>query len=159
MAALRWHKWGSPSRTASFAYLNSSLFWAIILDVQPIFLTFILILLLASFGGEFLVFYLKKLLVYSRARFSFDASGIIERMMLVTLIFVGGWSMLLIPVIMVARAAYVLDWSRLKRFSDIINKREPAVEFQKVKLKSDIILTLLASPALGLLFGILTKIL
>jgi hypothetical protein len=44
-------------------------------------------------------------------------------------------------------------------FSDIIKREEPAVQFQKVRIKSELAVTLLASPTLGILLGIIAKFL
>ncbi|MFH1709737.1 MAG: hypothetical protein ABH860_01535 [bacterium] len=118
---------------------------------------FLTMLLIASLGGEFLLFWLKKLLVDPRIFFKFDLSGVTERMAIVTAFTAGGWFLLFVPLIILARASFMFDQSKLKKYSDIINREEPALEFQKVKLKSDFIITLLASPAIGILFGMLAK--
>jgi hypothetical protein len=110
--------------------------------------------LLVSLGGEIIIYYLKKLLIDPNARFSFDLSGMMERIALLLVIAIGGYYFVLAPFIVLARAVFVLSEGRMKGFADIINREEPAVEFQKIRLKSDLAITLLASPALGILSGI-----
>jgi hypothetical protein len=120
---------------------------------------FFAVLLLASLGGEFLVFLLKKLLVDQRTSFTFDLSGIVERMALVTAIAAGGLFLIFIPVIILARAFFILEQKELIKYSGILNIKEPAIEFQKIKLKSDLVITLLSSPLIGAAFGVLARIL
>ena len=115
--------------------------------------------LLAVFGGDIIIFYLKKLLVDPKAAFIIDISGIIERIALILIITAGSFYVFLIPVIVMIRALFLVGEGRMKMFSDIIKREEPAVQFQKIRLKSDLAVTLLASPTLGILFGIAAKFL
>ena len=115
--------------------------------------------LLAVFGGDIIIFYLKKLLVDPKAAFTIDISGIVERTALILIIAAGSFYVFLIPVIVMIRALFLVGEGRMKMFSDIIKREEPAVQFQKIRLKSDLAVTLLASPTLGILFGIAAKFL
>ena len=115
------------------------------------------LLLIAALVGEFIIYILKRLLVSEKSRFSFDVSGIVERVALPAVILAGGWYNALIPVIVIIRALYFASGS-FGGIANIINREEPAVEFQKIRLKSELSISLLASPALGILFGILAKI-
>jgi len=110
--------------------------------------------LLVSFGGEIIIYYLKKLLVNPNARFSFNISGMIERIALLLVIAIGGYYIILVPFIILIRAIFALGDGNIKGFADIIYREEPAVQFQKIRLKSDLAVTLLASPALGIITGI-----
>ena len=121
--------------------------------------SFLVTLLVASLGGEFLVFWLKKLLVDPRVPLRLDLSGIIERMAIVAAFAAGGWFLLFVPLIIASRFTFILDQSKLKKYSDIMNREEPALSFQKIRLKSDLAITLLASPAIGIIFALLAKIL
>ena len=115
--------------------------------------------LFAVFGGDIIIFYLKKLLVDPKAAFTIDLSGIVERVALILVIAAGSFYIFLIPVIIIIRALFLVGKGGLKVFSDIINREEPAVQFQKVRIKSELAVTLLASPTLGILFGIAAKFL
>jgi len=105
------------------------------------------------------MFYLKRLLVSSTVKYSPDMSGMIERTAILLAVIAGGYWMLLIPAIVLIRAVFVLGEGSFRNISDIIKREEPAIEFQKIRLKSELGLSLLASPLLGILFGILAKIL
>jgi hypothetical protein len=117
------------------------------------------LVLLAAFGGEIIIFYLKKLLIGPNASFVIDISGIIERTALILVIIIGGFYVFLIPVIVMFRAFFLMGEGSFRKFSDIIKREEPAVQFQKIRLKSELAITLLASPTLGILFGIIAKFL
>jgi hypothetical protein len=111
--------------------------------------------LIAAFGGEVAIFYLKKLLVNPKVIFAADISGIVERAALVFVIVMGGYFIFLMPLIVLIRAFFLSGEGQMKGFSDIIKREEPAIQFQKIRLKSELAATLLASPALGILFGII----
>ena len=120
---------------------------------------FILAVVFAAIGGDFMIFLLKKILISPKFRFSVDISGIIERIILILLIDVGGTYLFLLPVVISIRALFVLEKGNFIKFADILKREEPAVEFQKIRLKSEISLSLVLSPFLGILLGILAKIL
>ena len=115
--------------------------------------------LIAVFGGDIIIFYLKKLLVDPKAAFTIDISGVIERAALIIVISAGSFYVFLIPAIVLIRALFLMGEGRMKVFSDIIKREEPAVQFQKIRLKSDLAVTLLASSTLGILLGIIAKFL
>jgi uncharacterized membrane protein (UPF0182 family) len=127
--------------------------------VLAIYQKILIAALIAVFGGDIVIFYLKKLLVDPKAVFTIDLSGIIERTVLILIIAAGSFYVFLIPVIVMIRALFLVGEGRMKVFSDIINREEPAVQFQKVRIKSDLAVTLLASPTLGILLGIIAKFL
>ena len=115
--------------------------------------------LIAVFGGDIIIFYLKKLLVDPKAAFTIDISGVIERAALIIVISAGSFYVFLIPAIVLIRALFLMGEGRMKVFSDIIKREEPAVQFQKVRIKSELAVTLLASSTLGILLGIIAKFL
>jgi hypothetical protein len=127
--------------------------------VLAIYQKILIAALIAVFGGDIIIFYLKKLLVDPKAAFTIDISGIIERIALILIIAAGGFYVFLIPVIVMIRALFLMGEGRMKAFSDIIKREEPAVQFQKVRIKSELAVTLLASPTLGILLGIIAKFL
>ncbi len=116
-------------------------------------------LALAAVGGEFIVSWTKKLLLGPSSRHILDISGAVERMLLVMLIYAGGQYVLLVPFIIVIRWLMVISGMNAKKFADIIKRMEPAVEFQKIRLKSEMTINLLASPVMGVLFGIIARFL
>ncbi len=116
-------------------------------------------LLLASFGGEFIIYLLKKLLVSEKTRFSFDISGFVERIALTIVIMAGGIYYYLIPLIIILRASIIAGEGTFRKIACIISREEPAVEFQKIRSKSELAVSLISSPSLGIFIGILAKIL
>jgi len=84
---------------------------------------------------------------------------IIERAALVFVIVLGGNYVALIPFIVLLRALSLMGEGNFKRVSNIIKREEPAIQFQKIRLKSELAVTLLASPALGILFGMIATLL
>lgn len=125
----------------------------------PAYQKLIIALIFAALCGDLIIHWLKIFLVNPHSRFSFDISGIIERTALILLIAIGGIYMTLLPVVVAIRVVFLLDKGKFIRFADILKREEPAVEFQKVRLKSEISLSLVLSPFLGILLGILAKIL
>ena len=115
--------------------------------------------LIAVFGGDIIIFCLKKLLVDPKAAFTIDLSGVVERIALILVISAGSFYVFLIPAIILIRALFLMGEGRMKGFSDIIKREEPAVQFQKVRIKSELAVTLLASSTLGIMLGIIAKFL
>lgn len=115
--------------------------------------------LIAAFCGDIVIFYLRKLLVNPNVNFAFDISGIVERAALIFVIVIGGYLVFLMPLIVLIRAFFLTEEGLMIGFSEIIKREEPAVQFQKIRLKSELAVTLLASPALGILLGIVASFL
>lgn len=63
------------------------------------------------------------------------------------------------PLVIIARWVFINTNSSFKKMMDIINREEPALEFQKIRAKSEIAAALLLSPILGIISGVLAKIL
>lgn len=121
--------------------------------------TLIIAVILAAFGGETALFLLKKLLISPKSMFSFEVSGMIERPALAVVIILGGPSLLLIPFIVMIRAVFLLWKANLIGLANILKREEPAVEFQRIRLKSELSLSLISSPFLGIMSGLLASIL
>ena len=119
----------------------------------------IIYILVASFGGEALTYLIKWLLLSEKPRYSFDLSGAIERPAILIAIMAGGYFYCVIPFIIAARAIFAAGNGTFRKIACLISREEPAIEFQKIRLKSELSLDLLSSPALGILFGLLAKIL
>jgi hypothetical protein len=118
----------------------------------------ILALFLASFGGEIIIYYLKRFLIDPKAKFTIEITGMIERTILVAVISAGSAFVLFVPVIILIRAAIVLGQLSFNKYHLILKREEPALEFQKIRLKSELGITLLSSPFIGILFGLLFQI-
>jgi hypothetical protein len=127
--------------------------------VLAIYQKILIAALIAVFGGDIIIFYLKKLLVDPKAALTIDISGIIERLALIIVISAGSFYVFLIPAIIFIRALFLMGEGSFRKFSDIIKREEPAVQFQKIRLKSELAVTLLASSTLGILLGIIAKFL
>jgi len=114
---------------------------------------------LASAGGEIALHYLKKLLVSEKTAFSFDVTGFIERPAIACAILAGRHYYWAIPFIIILRAFFFAGKGTYEKIACIINREEPAIEFQKIRLKSEISVPLVCSPLIGILIGSLAKIL
>lgn len=112
-----------------------------------------LVVFLASFGGELALHWLKNLLVETNPKFSLEISGIIERSLIIIVMFISGPILFLLPLIILIRASYAIISSHLEKYSGIIDKNEPAMLFQRVKIKQEIIVSIVASPLTALLIG------
>jgi hypothetical protein len=119
----------------------------------------IIFAIIAAFAGDPLIFYLRKTLVNPHVRFNVDLSGMIERAALILVIVMGGSYVVLIPFIVLVRALSLMGEGNFRKFSNIIKREEPAIQFQKIRLKSELAVTLLASPTIGILFGMIATLL
>ncbi len=127
---------------------------------MPLFYQKILIaILLAVLCGEVAVFYLERYFVDPKLEYSPDISGVIERPALVVAIILGGYFLLFIPFIIIIRMLFLAGGNGMKGLSELIKRDEPAVEFQKIRLKSKIAVSLVASPAIGIIFGLIAAFL
>ncbi len=118
----------------------------------------IIAVVIATFAGDPLIFYLRRTLVNPHVSFDIDISGMIERAALILVIVLGGNYVVLIPFIVLVRALSLMGEGNFKKFSNIIKREEPAIQFQKIRLKSELAVTLLASPTLGILSGIIATL-
>jgi hypothetical protein len=126
----------------------------------PLFYQKVLIaILLAVLCGEVVVFYFKRYFADKNLPYSPDISGIIERAAIVIAVVLGGRYILTVPVIVLVRAFFLTGKTWLREFSEIIKRDEPAVEFQKIRLKSEIAVSMVASPAIGIMFGLIAAFL
>jgi hypothetical protein len=106
-------------------------------------------LAISAFGGSFLIHYLTNFLLEEKARFAFDWDGVIERG-LITYLIASQTLLFLIPVVVALKIL-----ARLAGLSGRLFKtNEPGVVSQKVKLKSELALELIVSPAFAILVGI-----
>lgn len=125
--------------------------------MRELFQIVALVGIISVFGGEFLIFFLKKYFLNPRSVFTFELSGMIERASIITAFVLGGLFFAAIPAMIIIRGAYVLNKEGLEKLSSLITKEEPALEYQKIKLKFEIIITVSVSPLLGILSGLLVK--
>ena len=117
----------------------------------------IILLFLSSFAGEVLLIYLKNLLIGGKNRLTIEAFGLIERALIGLSIIWGGYAPLFIFIIVPLRWLLILNKLGIKGGMTAIRINEPAMEYQKIKLKSELLFTLLASPTLGIIFGVLVR--
>ena len=62
-------------------------------------------------------------------------------------------------IIIILRASIIAGEGTFRKIACIISREEPAVEFQKIRSKSELAVSLISSPSLGIFIGILVKIL
>jgi hypothetical protein len=112
-----------------------------------------LILLFSSFGGTFLLHYLKNFLLKERKKIQFDWDGLLERLCITYIIIAQPQLWLLVPVIIVLKALSRL--LLLGIFPGLAQTNEPGAASQKVLLKSELAFDLFLSPALAILAGVI----
>ncbi len=104
-------------------------------------------LLTATFGASLVLAIAFNLLKIERRR-KIDWDGIGERALIVIFYTAGGVWLLLIPLTILLRVSYYL-YTHWKSY--LFEKGEPALDFQRAEFKTEMLLDLILSPALGLL--------
>lgn len=122
------------------------------------YILYITFISLASIGGEFLIYLFRRSILEPRTAFRWEFSGLAERACIVALMIAGGWSLLLVPAVILARASYLVNGPAYNKLIRVLSGTSPAFEFQKVKVKSDLIFTIISSPVVGIFFGLIAKI-
>lgn len=126
------------------------------MDVERYF-PYIIFIPLASVGGEILLHLFRKYILEPRTAFKWDVSGLLERGFIVALMIPGGRALLLVPAVILLRCAYLVNGPAYEKLIRVLKERSPALEFQKVKLRGDLIFTLFSSPVIGIVFGLIAK--
>jgi len=126
--------------------------------LSPLYNNKLLILYLSFFiitiyGGSFFLYYMKKTFVDPNSQFGFDPLGMMERLFVFFSFLIGGAWLLLIPIVVLLKSLVLF----LGIKSTILNLNEPALQFQKIKLKSNISFDMLISPVFSILMGIIVK--
>lgn len=119
-------------------------------ETLMLYLSFFII---AVYGGSFVLFYLKKTFVYPGIQFNYDRAGIMERLLVFTLFLMGNMWLSLIPLIILIKAIFLFSGVK----NSLIRINEPAIQFQKIRLKSGISFDLLVSPLFSILMGMVIK--
>ena len=115
----------------------------------------VLILLLSTLGGTFILHYLKNFLLKEKRKFHLDWDGILERLCITYIILAASNFWIFIPLIVLTKA--VFRFLVLGFFSKIPQISEPGAASQKVLLKAELAYDLLLSPAFAVLVGVLFK--
>jgi hypothetical protein len=113
------------------------------------------ILLLSSFGGVFLLHYLKNFLLKERRKFYLDWDGLLERLCITYIIIAlpDLWMLIFLIIALKALVRLLL----LGFVPGIAQTREPGAASQKVLLKSELAFDLFLSPAFAILIGVIFK--
>lgn len=113
----------------------------------------IVILLLSTLGGTYILHYLKNFFLEEKARLRLDTDGLIERL-LITYIIIGiSHSVVLIVLIILLKA--LLRLFLLGKSTGAITRREPGAVSQKVLYKAELAFDLITSPAFAILVGVI----
>ena len=115
----------------------------------------VLILLLSTLGGTFILHYLKNFLLKEKRKFHLDWDGILERLCITYIILAAFNFWIFIPLIILTKV--VFRFLVLGFFSKISQTSEPGAASQKVLLKAELAYDLLLSPAFAVLVGVLFK--
>lgn len=104
-------------------------------------------LLLATLGVSFFLFYLKKFLTLNPEKL-WDLDGLVERALILIALW-QGWA-LAVPFIIAVRIMYYLAE---RGHLEFLKSNEPGMLFQRVKIKSEILVDLVLSPLGALLIA------
>jgi hypothetical protein len=115
----------------------------------------VLILLLSTLGGTFILHYLKNFLLKERIKFRLDWDGILERLCLTYIIAAALDLWLLIPIVIILKAAFRLYLLGL--IPGLLQTQEPGSASQKVLLKAELAFDLFLSPAFAILVGVVFR--
>ena len=120
-----------------------------------VYLSYILGLLISAPLGSFILYFAKKQYVDESIKPQLDAEGILERSAITILVILGSYSLILIPMVILMKAAYYLI--KLKALRSIFIREEPGMISQKVKIKGALAIDLIGSPAYAVIVGLLLK--
>ena len=101
------------------------------------------------------MFYIKKQFVDGSIKYHLDMDGSLERGLVTLCAALGSYYLILIPIIILAKAAYHV--LMLKGLENIFTREEPGMASQKVKIKGDLAVDLIGSPILAVFVGLLLK--
>ena len=118
----------------------------------------IIFILISSLGGEAFVYYLRQILTGARY-IHLDVSGMIERPLILLIILMPWPLWILIPFVIAARIIYIFSSNALKRSIEILLRNEPAVKYQKILVRADTAVFILASPIVGLIIALTFRLL
>jgi len=119
------------------------------------FVLYLTALIVSAVGGAGGIYYAKKQLADASEKFKLDVIGIFERLLVTGSVAVGGKLLLLVPVVIAIKIVFYL--SGLRKWSDILSRKEPAMAYQKVKLKADLALELIISPLFAVIVGLILR--
>ena len=114
----------------------------------------IVILLLSTLGGTYILHYLKNFFLEEKARLRLDPDGLIERL-LITYIIIIGISNGVILIVLIILLKALLRLFLLGKSTGAIARREPGVASQKVLYKAELAFDLITSPAFAILVGVI----
>jgi hypothetical protein len=120
---------------------------------NEILVKYALAALVSAVVGSMLLFAIKKNLVDPGAKYAVDYIGVIERAAITVVVPAGGLYLLIIPVVIFAKA--ILKIFGLFGSSSIFSREEPAIVYQKVRMKSNLAVELIASPLFAVIVGII----
>jgi hypothetical protein len=126
--------------------------------VLPFYAKIIISLIITSLGGEAFVYYARKILTGAEY-IHLDMPGMIERPLILLIVMCPWPFWTLIPFVVAARMLYIFSSSSLKRSIEILLRNEPAVKYQKILVRADTAVYLLASPVVGIFIALAFRLL
>ena len=115
----------------------------------------VLILILSTLGGTFILHYLKNFLLKERIKFRLDWDGILERLCIAYILVATPIYWMLIPAIIIIKAIFRLYL--LGHLPGLTQSQEPGSASQKVLLKAELAFDLFLSPAFAILVGVVFR--
>jgi len=110
---------------------------------------------ISAFGGWALICLIKNLYIDPSFGMRLDVPGLIERVLIVFLVVIGGPYLWLIPLVIAVKVAFMIFG--LSRFVGLFLREEPSLAYQKVKVKADLAADLMISPAFAILTGMVFR--
>jgi hypothetical protein len=104
-------------------------------------------LLLATLGASILLSLFKNFLELKRG-WGLDWDGTIERALIVLIFYLGSWTFIFLPAVISSRILFYLTWHR---HLEILKVTEPGALYQRIRIKSELVVDLIGSPLLGIL--------
>ena len=114
-----------------------------------------LILVLATFGGTFLLHFLKNFLLKEKMGFRLDWDGLLERLCITYIIVAEASLWIFIPIVIALKI--ILRIALLGFIPGINQSNEAGASIQKVLLKAELGFDLFLSPAFAILVGVIFK--
>jgi len=116
-------------------------------------LNYAIAVLISAFGGALFLSLIKKYITVTSVKIQLDPPGMLERSLITVFVALGSFYVFFIPLIIFAKGIYII--SNLTGWAGLLERREPTMAYQKVKLKSNIAVELLASPLFAIIVGII----
>ncbi|MCX5725910.1 MAG: hypothetical protein NT030_01780 [Candidatus Saganbacteria bacterium] len=113
-------------------------------------------IILSAAAGSPILYLVKKFVIDEKTHFRLDWDGILERAAITALILTKTYFILLVPIIIAARAFYYVSMAPgFRENPDLFGRSGSFLPYQKVKLKSVLGVDLTLSPAIAIVISLI----